>query len=70
MRKNRLILFLMLFSLSVWAEKPYTVVLDAGHGGKDPGAIGKFSKEKDLNLSLALEVGKLLNKQYPDVKVV
>ena len=52
------------------AGKPYTVVLDAGHGGKDPGAVGRFSKEKDLNLSLVLQVGKLINEQYPDVNVV
>ena len=50
--------------------KKYTVVLDAGHGGKDPGAVGKFSQEKNLNLALTLEVGKLLKKQYPDVNVV
>lgn len=61
---------MLVFSLSVMAAKPYTLVLDAGHGGKDPGAVGKFSQEKDLNLSLALEVGRLVNEQYPDVKVV
>ena len=61
----------VLFSLSLMAEeKPYTLVIDAGHGGKDPGAVGKFSKEKDLNLKLALAVGNLINEQYPDVKVV
>ena len=60
----------MLLSLSVWAEKQYTVVLDAGHGGKDPGAVGRFSQEKDLNLKLALEVGKQISEQYPDVNVV
>ena len=46
------------------------VVLDAGHGGKDPGAVGKFSKEKDLNLKLVLKMGELINEQYPDVNVV
>ena len=60
----------MLLSLSVWAEKQYTVVLDAGHGGKDPGAVGRFSQEKDLNLALVLKVGELINAQYPDVNVV
>lgn len=48
----------------------YTVVLDPGHGGKDPGAVGKFSQEKDLNLALALELGKQFAEQFPDVKVV
>ena len=69
----RKILFAILFLIAAWpimAATTYTVVLDPGHGGKDPGAVGKFSQEKDLNLSLALQVGKLLNEQYPDVKVV
>lgn len=70
MRKAIYIGLLMLLSLSVWAEKQYTVVLDAGHGGKDPGAVGRFSQEKDLNLALVLKVGELINAQYPDVNVV
>lgn len=71
MRKNLFIAFLLLFALPLAAvEKNYTVVLDAGHGGKDPGAVGKFSKEKDLNLKLVLKMGELINEQYPDVKVV
>ncbi len=56
--------------LPMMAATTYTVVLDPGHGGKDPGAVGKFSQEKDLNLSLALEVGKQLHEQYPEVKVI
>lgn len=64
------ILSLFFFLPLMAAQKPYTLVIDAGHGGKDPGAVGKFSKEKDLNLKLALEVGKLINEQYPDVKVI
>lgn len=64
------LLMLVLIVLPVMADKAYTVVLDAGHGGKDPGAVGKISQEKDLNLSLVLEMGRLLNEQYPDVKVV
>lgn len=70
MRKSWFLIVAFLLSLPVLADKPYTVVLDAGHGGKDPGAVGKFSQEKDLNLSLVLAVGKQLNEQYPDVKVV
>lgn len=50
--------------------KPYTVVIDAGHGGKDPGAVGKISQEKNLNLDVSLLVGKMLSEQFPDVKVV
>ena len=70
MRKYLFIAFFSFFVLPLAAEKQYTVVLDAGHGGKDPGAVGKFSQEKDLNLKLVLEIGKKLNEQYPDVNVV
>jgi N-acetylmuramoyl-L-alanine amidase len=48
-----------------------TIVLDAGHGGKDPGAIGySKSKEKDLVLLITLKLGKIINKHMPDVRVV
>lgn len=47
-----------------------TVVIDAGHGGRDPGAIGKISKEKDIVLDVALKVGAYINEYLPDVKVV
>ena len=50
--------------------KPFTLVIDAGHGGKDPGAIGKVSKEKDINLKVALALGKLVEENMKDVKVV
>ncbi|MDH7604292.1 MAG: N-acetylmuramoyl-L-alanine amidase, partial [Melioribacter sp.] len=47
------------------------VVIDAGHGGKDPGAIGITGvKEKDINLQIALKLGKLLEKNLPSVKVI
>ncbi len=47
-----------------------TVVIDAGHGGKDPGAVGKKSYEKNITLSLALKVGSLITANCPDVKVI
>ncbi|TRX70268.1 N-acetylmuramoyl-L-alanine amidase [Carboxylicivirga sp. M1479] len=47
-----------------------TVVIDAGHGGKDPGAVGKISKEKDIVLNVALQLGSYIEKNMPDVKVV
>jgi N-acetylmuramoyl-L-alanine amidase len=49
-----------------------TVVIDAGHGGKDPGAIGKAMgiKEKDLVLDICLRLGKLIKERFPDVKVL
>ncbi|MTK52927.1 N-acetylmuramoyl-L-alanine amidase [Paludibacter sp.] len=48
----------------------FTVTIDAGHGGKDPGAIGSFAKEKNINLAVALRVGKIIESRYPDVRVV
>ena len=47
-----------------------TVVIDAGHGGKDPGAIGKHSKEKNIALAVALKTGKYIEEYLPDVKVI
>ncbi len=47
------------------------VVIDAGHGGEDPGTMGiGHTKEKDVTLGIALKLGKLIQKQLPDVKVV
>lgn len=47
-----------------------TIVLDAGHGGKDPGNLGSRSKEKDINLAVTLLVGKYIEENLPDVKVI
>ena len=47
-----------------------TVVVDAGHGGKDPGAVGKKGKEKDIALAIALKVGAYIEENIPDVKVI
>ncbi|WP_430809973.1 MULTISPECIES: N-acetylmuramoyl-L-alanine amidase family protein [unclassified Carboxylicivirga] len=47
-----------------------TVVIDAGHGGRDSGALGKFSKEKDIVLDVALQVGAYIKKYMPDINVV
>jgi len=47
-----------------------TVVIDAGHGGKDPGAIGKHAIEKDIALAVALKTGNYINEYLPDVKVI
>lgn len=60
----------ILVSLSLQA-KPFTVVLDPGHGGKDPGACGKTSYEKNIVLSVAQKVGKKLTDTYgKDIKVI
>lgn len=52
------------------SPKKFTVVIDAGHGGHDPGAIGKRGKEKNINLSVALKLGKLIQNNHSDTKVV
>ena len=51
-------------------EDKFTLVIDAGHGGRDPGAIGRFSREKNINLSIAKAFGKLVEQHCPDVKVI
>jgi len=66
-------LFVLGFVLDVEAQKGSkirTVVIDAGHGGKDPGAIGKNSREKHIALAVALQTGKYIEKYLPDVKVI
>lgn len=67
-------LLLMTFPLvsSAAQKKQFIVVIDAGHGGKDPGAIGSSSKnrEKDINLAITLEVGRLLKANCSDVKLI
>ena len=46
-----------------------TVVIDAGHGGKDPGCHGGVANEKDVCLSMALKLGKLIKEKYPSITV-
>ena len=50
----------------------FTVVIDAGHGGHDTGAIGLAhgTREKDLNLSVAQQLAQKISNQYPEVKVL
>ncbi|MGN0214300.1 MAG: N-acetylmuramoyl-L-alanine amidase [Muribaculaceae bacterium] len=50
--------------------KQFTVVIDAGHGGKDYGACGKTVYEKNVNLNVALKLGELISDEMSDVKVV
>ncbi len=68
MMKRYIVCFAM-FAFSLMAM-PYTLVIDAGHGGKDPGAISKIGKEKNINLAVALAFGKLVEQNCKDVKVV
>ena len=52
------------------ADKIFTVVIDAGHGGKDPGAKGSLVSEKAINLSVALKLGSLITANHKDVNVI
>lgn len=62
----------LMFVQSFMGVQAFTVVLDAGHGGKDPGSIGssRSNREKDINLAVVLEIGRLLKVNYPGIKVV
>lgn len=62
---------LLLMTLVINAQS-FTVVIDAGHGGKDPGAVSANGKvhEKDITLNVALMVGENIAKKYPEVKVL
>lgn len=70
------LLFLGLWCLrgEVQAQNNYgqikCICIDPGHGGKDPGCVGARSYEKNIVLSVALKVGKLIREKYPDLKLV
>ncbi len=69
-----LFLGMLSFKGTVCAQESYgkikCICIDAGHGGKDPGCVGKVSYEKNITLKVALKVGKLIREKHPDVKVV
>ena len=76
---NRKVLHILFLALAAclfcpeWAQaagKKFIVVIDAGHGGHDPGAVGKTAKEKTINLNTALALGRMIESNCPDVKVV
>jgi N-acetylmuramoyl-L-alanine amidase len=67
------VLFCFFFSCSLTAQRPgniRTVVIDAGHGGHDPGALGLKSREKNINLAIALKLGQLIRNSMKDVRVI
>ena len=51
-------------------EKPFTMVIDPGHGGVDPGALGKSAKEKDINLSVSKLFADMVKEKHPEVKII
>ena len=71
-----LLLLLMPASVTVFAgpardgKSAFTLVIDAGHGGNDPGAVGRKAKEKTINLNVALALGKMINNAFPEVNVI
>jgi N-acetylmuramoyl-L-alanine amidase len=76
---KRIVLFfgialLMFHSIEISAQRHHhsirKVVIDPGHGGKDPGAVGKKSKEKDIVLSIALKTGRYISENLKDVEVI
>lgn len=66
--------FLILFAawrpLNVSNYTLKTIVIDAGHGGKDPGCLGKSTKEKDINLDISLRLGDLIKKNLKGINVI
>ena len=65
-----LITFLTFPAVAQKDGKTFKVVIDAGHGGKDPGCLGAYNKEKDVALNIALKTGKLISDNCPNVKVI
>lgn len=73
MSKKIIFVLLILISFAAaasGADKRFTLVIDAGHGGHDVGAKGAFSYEKDINLNVALAFGRYVERECPDVKVI
>lgn len=63
-------LMCMLVMTAFAANKRFTLVIDAGHGGHDAGALGAISKEKNINLAVALRFGKYVEQNLPEVRVI
>lgn len=72
LKRTLICLLAMLVSVvtMVAADKKFVLVVDAGHGGRDAGAVGAFSKEKNLTLKFALAFGQMVERNCPDVRVV
>lgn len=76
-RLVHIIIYIALMLVAVPASgktegEPFIVVLDAGHGGKDPGTIGSVAthREKDIAYNITMEVGRLLKNNHPEIKLV
>ena len=64
------IIMIFVLVVAMAANKSFTLVIDPGHGGHDAGAIGTFSKEKNINLNVALAFGRLVGNNCSNVKVI
>ena len=64
------IIMIFVLVVAMAANKSFTLVIDPGHGGHDAGAIGAFSKEKNINLNVALAFGRLVENNCSNVKVI
>ena len=74
---SKLIFFIILIGLIIYSPeinaqtaKIQTIVLDPGHGGTDPGAVGKKAKEKDITLAVTKKVGEYIKKEFPDINII
>lgn len=65
-----LLALLISVATSALSAEVFTVVIDPGHGGKDPGALGTIVREKDIVLDVGLRLGKAIQAKHPDVKVI
>ena len=63
-------LFIDLNAQNVSRKPLQTIIIDPGHGGLDPGATGTFSKEAQVSLEVSLKLGKAIEKEFPDIKVI
>ena len=75
--RYQVLLLMLLAGCLLWgiptalqAQRLFTVVIDAGHGGKDPGTVGNGGKEKDITLSVAKIVGRKIKANHPEVRVL
>ncbi len=74
---NKIVLFILMLLMLPFAAVLQTdvyrikkIIIDAGHGGKDPGALGSNVYEKNLVLPIALKLGKLIQSAYPEIEVI
>jgi len=78
LRPNNITVLILLCVLFIISEKPFaqnldglrTVVIDPGHGGKDPGCHGASANEKNVTLAISLKLGAFIKEKFPDVNVI